>query len=220
MSPARVVSIPTGIDLDRFDPAAADGARFRSELGLAPDALLVGTVGMLRQMKGHEYFISAAARVVEKLPNARFVIVGDVAFKSDIKNILAAQVAELAIGDKLVMTGYREDVSDVMAGLDVFVLPSVSNEGFPQVVTQAMAMARPVVATDVGSVKEQVVAGQTGLLVESANPNALADAIATLLQDRKRARQIAENGRRFVEEKFSLDAMLDATEALYTRLLT
>lgn len=215
----RVVSIPTGIDLEKFDPNRADGSAVRSELGIAPGVPLIGTVGMLRRMKGHAYFIEAVARIVKRYPRARFLIVGDIAFASSIKERLSAQMNDLGIADRIIMTGYREDIPEIMAALDIFVLASISNEGVPQVVNQALAMRKPVVATDVGGVQEQVIDGLTGLLVEKENSEQLAQAVIKLLADRDRARQMGENGRKLVEERFSSDVMLDTTEALYERLL-
>ena len=219
LCPERVVSIPTGIDLAKFDPTVVDGSGVRAEFGIATDVPFIGTVGMLRIMKGHSYFLEAASRVVKKCPEAKFLIVGDIAFSSPIKVQLASLVDELGIGDRIIMAGYREDIPEVMAALDVFVLPSIRNEGVPQVISQAMAMKKPVVATDVGAIREQVMDGETGLTVEKADAGQLARAILAFLEDPEKARRMGENGRKLVEEKFSLDAMLDATEALYQRLL-
>lgn len=217
--PDSAVSIPTGIDLEKYNPRVADGSAARVELGIAPGAPLIGTVGMLRTMKGLTYFLEAAALIGKKHPQARFLVVGDIAFASDIKERLAAQIAELGIGDKVIMTGYREDIPEIMAALDVFVLPSIKNEGAPQVISQALAMEKPVVTTNVGAIGEQVIDGQTGLVVEKANADQLARAVLAVLENPSRAKQMGENGRKVVEERFSLDGMLDATEALYTQLL-
>ena len=216
--PEAVVSIPTGIDLDMFDPEKADGARFRSDIGVGADDPLVGTVGMLRVMKGLPYLIEAAADVIREAPETKFVIIGDIAFESDIKERLAKQISSLGIEDGIIMAGYRSDMPNAMAGLDIFVLPSLV-EGVSQVINQAAAMKRPVIGTNVGSVYEQIIDGQTGFLIEKANSAQIRDAILALLRDRERARRMGENGRKLVEEKFSLEAMLDATEALYRRLL-
>ncbi|MHB1001844.1 MAG: glycosyltransferase family 4 protein [Armatimonadota bacterium] len=215
----RVVSIPTGIDLQRFNPDTADGVSFRRDFGIELDAPLVGTVGMLRSMKGHTYFINAAAKIAEQVPEARFVIVGDTASASDIKTRLSNQIKSLSLQDKVIMTGYRDDVPYVLAALDIFVLASTQYEGVPQAISQAMAMRKPVVATDVGSINEQVITGNTGILVEKANADMMADAILDLIRDPTKASESGINGRRLVEEKFSLDAMLNSTESLYTSLL-
>lgn len=219
LDPDRAVSIPTGIDLARFDLEKVSGDRFREEFGAEDTTPLIGTVGMLRHMKGHVYLVEAAAEVLEEYPQARFILVGDVPSASTIKERLVSHAAELGITDRFIMAGYRDDIPEVMAGLDIFVLPSISYEGVPQAVSQAMAMRRPVVATDVGAVNEQVINGQTGLLVEKADSHQLAQGILTLLKNSETAARMGDNGRRLVEERFSLETMLDATERLYGRLM-
>jgi len=220
LDPDRVISIPTGIDLVRFDPDKVNGDRFREEFGADDTTPVIGTVGMLRHMKGHVYLVEAAAEVLQEYPQARLVIAGDIAFVSTMKDRLTARAAELGITDRFSLAGYREDVPEVMAGLDIFVLPSISHEGVPQVVTQALAMKRPVVATDVGAVNEQVISGETGILVEKADSHQLAQGILAILKNPDTAASMGDNGRRLVEDRFSLEGMLDATEALYGRLLS
>ncbi|HET6455868.1 MAG TPA: glycosyltransferase family 4 protein [Armatimonadota bacterium] len=219
-NPEIVVSIPTGIDLEAFDPLRADRLAFRKEIGVDPEAPLIGTVGMLRAMKGYTHLLNAAAEVIREFPSAMFTIVGDTAFESNIKDHLAQQMAELGIADKVKMPGYREDADRVMAGLDVFVLASTRSEGVPQVITQAMAMKRPVIGTNVGSVYEQIIDKETGFLVEKANSAQIRDSILALLRNPDMAKRMGENGRKLVEERFSLDTMLDKTEALYARLMS
>ena len=214
-----VVSIPTGIDLNRFNPAGVDGSSVRAEFGVGDDGLLIGSVGMLRVMKGHAYLLSAAAEIVREFPSAMFVIVGDTAFESNIKERLAEQIAELGIGDNVIMAGYRDDIPNIMAGLDIFVLASTKNEGVPQVITQAMAMKRPVVGTNVGSVYEQIIDKETGFLIEKANSAEIRDSVVALLRNPAMAREMGEKARKLVEERFSLETMLDKTEALYARLM-
>lgn len=218
--PDRVVSIPTGIDLEQFDPSRVDGELFRKELGLAEGTPLIGTVGMLRRMKGLQYFILAAARIQSHLPETRFVIVGDTPGPSPVKDELARLIRELGMSDKVTIAGYREDIPNIMAGMDVFVLASTRDEGIPQVITQALAMQKPVVATDVGGVREQIIHGKTGFLVERANADELANAVLSILKDPSQSMEMGKNGRQLVSERFSMKSMLDATEALYARILS
>jgi len=217
-SPESVLSIPTGIDLQVFDPSRADGDGFRAGLGLSAETPLIGTAGMLRGKKGHSYFLEAAEGVLRQIPEAKFVIVGDIAFESPIKRLLSEHIARLGIEGSVIMPGYRSDMPGVMAAMDVFVLPSLA-EGVSQVVNQALAMKRPVVATNVGGLPEQIIDGVTGILVEKANSEQIRDAVLALLSNPDDARRMGENGRKLVEEKYSLEGMLDATEALYRRLL-
>ncbi len=220
LDPDRVVSIPTGVDLERFDPQRVDGDSLRAEFGATDMTPLIGTVGVLRHMKGHIYLVEAAAEVLKEFPQAKFVLVGDTASAPAMKERLAARIADLGISDRFIMTGYRRDIPEIMAALDVFALPSIGYEGVSQVVNQAMAMRRPVVAADVGGVREQVISGETGLLVEKANSHQLAQGILTLLKNPDASAHMGDNGRRLVEERYGLDRMLDATERLYRELLT
>lgn len=216
--PQNVVSIPTGIDLSLFDPAKANGMAFRKDIGIGPDVPLIGTAGMLRVLKGHSYLFNAAAEIIREFPNAMFAIVGDTAFESDIKKRLNKQMDELGIRQNIIMTGYRSDMPNVMAALDVFVLPSLI-EGVSQVINQASAMKRPVVGTNVGSVYEQIIDRETGFLIEKANSAQIRDSIVAILKDPEMGKAMGEKGRKLVEERFSLDVMLDKTEALYVRLM-
>ena len=131
---------------------------------------------------------------------------------------LAQEVRRRGLEDKVIMPGLREDIPEILASLDVFVLSSL-REGVPQGVAQALAMERPVVATDVGGVPELIKHNQTGLLVPPANSETLAKAILELLEDREKAKKLGENGRRLVEEKFSQETMIERTENLYRELL-
>lgn len=219
-NPETIVSIPTGIDLKAFDPVTADRLSFRKDIGVDPEAPLIGTVGMLRVMKGHSYLLNAAAEVIREFPDARFAIIGDTAFESNIKEHLAQQIEQLGIAGNIIMAGYRDDIPEIMAGLDVFVLASIRSEGVPQVITQAMAMKRPVIGTNVGSVYEQIIDKETGFLIEKANSARIRDSILAMLRNPAMAKEMGEKGRKLVEERFSLDTMLDKTEALYARLMS
>jgi glycosyltransferase involved in cell wall biosynthesis len=216
----RIVSIPTGIDLEQFDPGRTSGQEIRAELGIPQDSILIGTIGMMREMKGHVYFLRAAAHIARTCPDARFLMVGDSpeCTNNQTRDKILAELAGMSIRDRVITPGFRTDVADLLAAMDVFVLASVRDEGLPQVITQAMAMRRPVVATNVGGVPEQVIDGETGYLVPPENAGQLADAVIRVLTDPSKAREMCSQGRRMVECKFTLEAMLDATEELYTRL--
>jgi glycosyltransferase involved in cell wall biosynthesis len=133
--------------------------------------------------------------------------------------ILSERITSLGLDDNVKMMGYRTDIPQVLAALNVFALPSL-REAFGQVATQAMAMERPVVGTAVGGIPEQVINGRTGILVEKANADQLAQGILTLVKNPETASEMGKNGRRLVEQRFSLDAMLDTTEHLYDLLLS
>jgi glycosyltransferase involved in cell wall biosynthesis len=209
--PERVVAVPTGVDLARFDPHRVDGAPVRRALGIPSDAPVVGMVAVLRSKKGHRYFVDAAREVVRAKPAARFLIVGEGPMRAAVE----AWIAEAGLTGCVFLLGHREDIPEVMAAMDVVVLPSRRDEGVPQVLGQALAMERAVVTTDVAGVTELVVDGVTGLVVPPEDSQALADAVINLLQDRERARAIGREGARRVAEGFSLETMLDRMEAIY-----
>lgn len=210
----RIVSIPTGVDVERFRPEPADPA-IRRQLGLLPDHMLVGIVAFLRSYKGLDYFIDAAPLVIAVHAQARFLIVGD----GPERESLAKKIKRLGLESHVMLAGFREDIPRVLAAMDLFVLSSVGGEGLPQSLTQAMAMQRPVVATDVGSVGEVVEDGITGLLVPPRNAAALADGINRMLGERELRDRLARAGLDRIVHRYSKEWMLAQTEELYGRLL-
>ncbi len=210
----KVRSIPTGIDVARFDPAKADGKKVRDELGIAPEAPLIGMVATLRDWKGHRYFLHALTEVRKALPGVRALIVGEGPQRRNITR----WIAELALEDTVILTGQREDIPDVLAGLDVLVSASTGSEGIPQVLLQALALERTVVATSVGGVPEVIRDGQTGILVPPQDSGLLAGAILGVLRDPTRFRVGAQDGARWVRERWTVARMLDDVEGVYVPL--
>lgn len=208
----KIVSIPSGVDLDRFNPDRVKG-NIRKELGIERDTPLVGSISIIRTEKGYPYFLEAVHEILKVKPETKFLIVGHEP-KGD---TLAQEVRKRGLEDKVIMPGLREDIPQVLATLDVFVLSSL-REGVPQGVAQALAMEKPVAATDVGGVPELIKNNQTGLLVPPANSKALARAILELLEDRKKASELGKNGRRLVEEQSSQKTMIERIEDLYREL--
>ena len=149
-----------------------------------------------------------------QLPNVHAVIVGEV----ELDEMLQAVVRDLHLEDRLTLLGRRGDMPEVYSAMDVFVLSS-HDEGMSNAILEAMAMEKPVVATDVGGTGEVIVHGQSGLLVPPKDPGALAAAITEVLAQPERARAIGQLGRRIVEERFSADAMVRQMEQLYVNLL-
>ena len=194
IEPGRIEVIYPPIDLARFDPAIRC-ARQRQELGLAEGAPCFGVVGALLEYRGQHVFLRAAARVMRVVPNARAVIVGDAPGNdTTFKQRLVAMAEELGIGPQVVFTGHRTDVPEVMQLLDVVVHPALISEPFGRVIAEAMAMAKPVVATEGGGPRELIREGETGFVVARADDEALAAKIIDLLRDRTRARAMGQRG--------------------------
>jgi L-malate glycosyltransferase len=206
--PTMLTHIHNGIDLHSVAAGRAP-REIRRELAIPEDALLFGTVGRLSPVKDHAAFLEAAAEIRRTRPDARFVIVGG----GPLERELRRRAAQLGLEDVCLFTGPRIDAHNIMAAIDVFVLPSLS-EGIPMAVLEAMALGRPVVATAVGGVPEVVQHGTTGLLVEPGNPLALAQACLELAGDPKLAAALGNRARQTVEARFTSErsgrALLDA----------
>lgn len=211
---ARVVSIPPGVDTTRFHPGLS-GAPVRTELGVAAGQPLVGLVANIRGSKGHNVFLEAAREVLGVRPDARFAVVGDGVGYADVR----ARVAALGLEGAVTMTGFRRDVPEIMAALDVLVLPSIRSEATSQVVAQALAVGTPVIASTVGGSPEVVRDGETGRLVPPGEPRALAAAILDLLAAPERARALGRAGQALVAACHSLDAAMARTTGVYGALL-
>ncbi len=203
--------IRNGLDLDGFDAASR-----RPAPGL-PSGRLVVTVANANRFKtdGLLILVQAAARVVRAVPGVRFLIVGD----GPCLPRLRAAVEEQALSPAVRLLGLRHDVPAILARCDVAVLPSL-HEGLPNVVLEAMAAGLPVVATRVGGVPEAVLDGVTGRLVESGAPDALADALIAVLRDPGTGQAMGRAGRERVVREFSLDRMVEETQALYGELMS
>jgi glycosyltransferase involved in cell wall biosynthesis len=164
-------------------------------------------------VKGQKYLIEAAAKIVQQEPKAVFVFLGD--------GELLAGFTEAAsvpgIKDHLKFLGWRPDVADVMSTFDVFVLPSL-NEGMGKVLVEAMAMGKPIIASDVGGIQDLVAHGENGLLVPPANGETLANAILDLYENPDKRKRMGEAGKRRAAE-YGVDAMLRKIDALYQACL-
>jgi glycosyltransferase involved in cell wall biosynthesis len=210
---ARIVAIHPGVDTSRFHPSVS-GAGVRAELGL-DGVPLAGLVANIRGSKGHDVFLAAARAVLAQEPTARFLIVGDGIGFDDVRR----RVCALGLQEAVRMVGFRRDVPEIMAALDVLVLPSTRSEATSQVVPQALAVGTPVVASDVGGSGELIRDGDTGRLVPPGDADALARAILDCLSDSDSARAMARRGQAIVRATHSLDAVMGRTTAVYRDLL-
>lgn len=210
----KFVGIHSGVRFDNFSSVSRDRKAKRKELTLPADSLLIGTVGRLVPIKGQRYLIEAMAYLKDAIPNLILLFVGNGPLQQD----LEMQAQDLKISDQVRFLGLREDVPEILSILDLFVLPSI-NEGMGRALLEAMALAIPVVATDVGGTSDLVIDGKTGLLVRPQDPRALASAMLNLLNNKTLAKQLAEQGKRWVVPKFSSEEMVRKTDDLYQELL-
>ena len=210
--PSRVAVVHSGIDLARFESVPPND--FRAELGIAADAPIVGNVAHMADHKGQRYLLAAMPRVLAAEPRARLVVVGD----GELRGALEAQADALGVRGAVTFTGFRADVPQWLALFDVFVMSS-HLEGLCTSVLDALAMRTPVVAAAAGGLPEIIRHEQTGLLAPVKDPEALAEAILRLLADPALGRLLAEAGRRWVEEEFSADRMVEGTLGVYQEVM-
>ncbi|MBF6605808.1 MAG: glycosyltransferase [Chloroflexi bacterium] len=201
--------IYNGVDLDRYDHQEAPSA-LSEEYGLEPGAPVVGVVARLEPEKGHPTLLEAWLSILRSCPDAYLLVVGE----GSGREALEAQARELRIAHRVVFTGRRDDIPAVTAALDVAVLPSY-REAQGLTILEAMALSRPVVASNVGGIPEMVEDGVTGLLVPPRDAGALAAAIVRLLRDHPLADTLARAGHDLVHDRFCIQLMVNATESIY-----
>lgn len=214
----QVHLIPNGIPLERFAPGPPPEG-LREQLGLEPGAPVACIVGRLAPWKGHQVLLRAWARVVERLPEARLLIVGEVAFwDQSYEQELQDLAAAMNLDDHVRWLGFRDDVPDLLRLSDLLVLSSI-DEPFGRVIIEAMAAELPVVATNAGGVPEIVVDGETGLLVPTEEDEPLAEAILEMLGDPGRAQEMAVAGRRRALERFDVRRVAEQVGRVYEEIL-
>jgi glycosyltransferase involved in cell wall biosynthesis len=206
----RIFSIPTGIALEEFAPREPD-PELLARLQIPPGAFVIGTVAVLRSWKGHLYLLEALRELRRLGKPAFLLVVGDGPYRV----VIEAKVRELDLGNWVRLAGYQDEVAPWIALMDAVVLASYANEGVPQSLLQAMAMGKAVLGSDLGGIPEVVIEGETGLLAPPRDTIALAQALRLLSEDRDHREALGRRGREFVVEKFSLEQMAAAVEAVY-----
>ncbi len=215
LASATSAVIPNGIDPLRFSPQPQVRARMRQELGIGPDEALFGVFGRLTRQKDQKSFLLAARRVLDRFAHARFMLVGD----GEDRPMLAALAQELGLGDRVIFTGFRTDVPELLNAVDAFVLPSLW-EGLPIALLEAMAVGVPVIASAVDGSAEVIQPGTSGLLVPPEDVASLAGAMGALLETPALAERLARAGLERARGRYGLEAMLRSTERMYGALIT
>lgn len=191
-----ITVICNSVDVRRYQQSV-DRIEIRTKLGLPPDACIVSVIATFKRQKGHRYLIEAAAPVVKAYPNVHILFVGD----GELREVLQEQVSAADMTEHIHFLGFRQDIPDLLAASDYFVLPSLW-EGLPMALIEAMAAGLPVVATDVSGSRQVVVNGETGLLVAPGDAQALANALQQLLSQPQRARAMGLAAQRRVTDHF------------------
>jgi len=211
LDPARVESIPTGIDASAYAALPQDEAR--RLVGLPLDVPIVGIVATLRSWKGHRHLVDALAKVSN--PHTMLAIVGDGPQREALERHVDAQ----GLVGRVRFAGQQRDVAPWLGALDVFALPSTANEGVPQALLQAMLAGVPCVTTAAGAIPEIARDGETALVVPPADPAAIASAIDRIFADRALGARLASAARTYVAPRFGLATMLDRMEQAFRRAI-
>jgi glycosyltransferase involved in cell wall biosynthesis len=218
VEPQRVVKIYNGIEKDEYgisdEEIVCGRSRFRKEFGLGEDVLIVGAIGRLVWQKGFEYLIGAIPEVSKKYPEAKFLLVGE----GLLEDALKAKSKKLKIKDKIIFAGFRDDIKDILASIDIFVMPSLL-EGLPMILLESMAMGKSIIATDIDGINEVLEDRNSGLLVPPKDSKALANSILDLIVHKSKACKMGEEARTVMNERFSVNTMVEKVEAVYQELL-
>jgi glycosyltransferase involved in cell wall biosynthesis len=210
----KIRVIHNGIDLNRFptqDLKAKSAAKEKFGLN---DAKVIGIIARLSDVKGHIYLIEAMQKVLEKIPDARLLIIGEGKEKRKLNDL----VKHLGIANSVFFMASVEDTFEALSAMDVFVMPSLK-EGLGLSLIEAMACGIPVIGSSVGGIKTLIRDGENGLLVVPADSDGLSQAILELLQDSLKAKALSEKGRIFIHKNFSQGTMLLKTEEVYRECL-
>lgn len=213
--------IYNGIDLDKFK-ADIKTDKLRREFNLSPQTRIVAVVGRLGPGKGQDIFLRSAAQLKGKLNNVKYIIVGSAVFQEDTgtENDLKSLAVSLGVGDDCLFIGFRFDMPDIMNSIDILVSPeSITGQAFGRVLAEAMACAKPVIATDAGGAIEVVDRDVTGILVPMRDISALAAAIKLLVEDKELCAKMGQAGVKRVGQLFNLKATGKQIDGVYSRLL-
>ena len=211
----RIAVVPNGIDSEAMRPDPAAGRAQRRSWGIPEDTFVIGCVARLDPMKDHANYLRAAAGFARDHPDARFVCVGD--GPPRYRDELRALARSLGLDDRLVWAGESGNVNAAYNAFDIATLPSAFGEGFPNVVGEAMACGIPVAGTDTGDVRSIV--GESGEVVPPRQPELLCEAWARLRQRLAQDPGLRDAVRNSVVARYSVDAMVDRTEDIFTQLM-
>jgi glycosyltransferase involved in cell wall biosynthesis len=206
--------ICSGIGLNKFkESLPSEKQNLKKELGIPENSLIVGTAGRLVPVKGPEFLIQAAKHIISKYPDTYFIFTGDGPLEKDLKR----RTLEMGISKNIIFLGWRDDVAQIISIYDVFVLPSL-NEGMGRVLAEAMALGKPIVASNIGGIPDLVIHGENGFLVLPKNPKQLAKYIQVLIEDKDKREKMGLAGKE-MSLNFGAESMIEKIASLYEELL-
>lgn len=212
VSPEKINVVYSGIDLGRFKDGQP--AEIRRELGI-PGAKIIGNVGHMADHKGQRYLIEAAPEIFKVYPDAVILMIGE----GELRSYLERLAERLEVKSRIIFMGFRTDIPSLLRSMDIFVYPS-HLEGLGTSLLDAMAAEVPIVATIAGGIPEVVSDGVNGILVPPRNPQTLAKAVLTILQNNDLAKKLSKAGRETVEKRFTVEKMVEGTLEVYQKVMT
>lgn len=210
---SKILVIPNGIDTERFKPEG-NFANIREEFLINKSDIVIGFIGRIVSVKGLEYLIDALLFLKEEFKNIKLLITGE----GSLLDSLYEKAKENNVHDSIIFTGKRRDIPDILSCTDIFVMPSIA-EGLPNALLEAMAMGKPIVATEVGGIPEVIKNGHSGILVPARNPEALATAIKDLITNDQLAAKMGQTARNFVLKDYSIVEIAQKWQTLYLSIL-
>jgi glycosyltransferase involved in cell wall biosynthesis len=208
----KVIVVHNGIDLEEFDNFSATSS-MRKDFNINGDTVLLGSIGRIEKRKGQEFLISA----MRHLDNVKLILVGT--GKKEYISKIKMLCDEFGISDRVIFSGSRDDIPSVLNEIDILVLPSISGEGFPRVILEAMTARKPVIATNDAGNAEAVEDGLTGYIIPTENILALVAKIKELVADKKKRKAMGQAGRKRVEELFTVQHYVQSIQELYSEIL-
>jgi len=211
----KINTIYNGIELQSYGNFNTNCSReTRKDLGISDNTFLIGAIGRLVWQKGFEYLLLAFPEIISAYPQSRILIVGD----GPLREKLESLCERLNLKDKIVFTGFMNNIKEILSAIDLLAVPSLL-EGFPMITLEAMAMAKPIIATNIDGINEQITNGENGILVPPKDPKAIANAVIKLIDNKETAKNMGLAARRKVEQNFSVEKMVLETEKVYLSLL-
>ena len=205
----KIIAIHSSMDTEKFKDEF-DGGKIRNEFEISPDTVVLGMIGRLREHKDYPNMFAALNIIVKKFKNVKLLIVGDGILESQLKSM----VQRMELSNYVIFAGKRESIPQILSGIDIFVLSS-SVEGSPAVIKEALVMEKPVVSTNVGGIPEIIQNGVTSILVPPHNPEALANGILDVINNRNKFLEMAKRGKEVIINQFSETKLAEQTAEVY-----
>jgi len=202
----KITVVYNGIDLTPY-LQSVNIENKKNKLEIDKNATIIGTVARLTPVKGIHFFIQSIPKILSQQPSSIFLIVGDGYIRKELEDF----AVKIGIKESIIFTGYRKDIPSLLKIFDIFVMPSLK-EGLPYAVIEAMAASKPVVATNVAGNNELVVNGKTGILCASKNPDALSEAIISLLNDKDKIINMGKKGFNLIKKNYSITNIIKQLE--------